>query len=95
MHIIMKNDNGLAKGVKVGFSWTTLFFGFCPALFRGDLKWAVIMFLVSCVTFGISLLVFPFIYNKLYIKELIEKGYKPGDDHAKNILISKGILTTT
>ncbi|MCL4410188.1 MAG: hypothetical protein M1356_07755, partial [Gammaproteobacteria bacterium] len=59
-----------------GFSWTTFFFGIFPALFRGDWKWAVIMLLLALVTFGFSQLVFIFIYNKLYIRDLIGAGYK-------------------
>jgi len=103
MKIILKNDAGLTKQVKVGFSWTTFFFGFFPALFRGDLKWAAIMFIIEVIlgafTFGIgawvSGIVFSFIYNKIYIKELIEKGYKPADEHARSILEHKNILTPT
>jgi hypothetical protein len=35
----MKNpSNGLIKDGFVGFSWTTLFFGCFPALFRSDLN---------------------------------------------------------
>lgn len=79
MKIYLKNDAGVTKQVKVGFSWTTLFFAFFPALFRGDLKWAVIMFIISAVvgpfTLGIgawiSGIIFSFVYNKIYIKELV------------------------
>lgn len=98
--ITMKNNAGLIKEVKVGFSWTTFFFGFLPALFRGDLKWAVIMFVISLIfgsfTFGlgawVSGLVFSFIYNKIYVKELIEKGYAPADEHARTVLATNQIL---
>ena len=76
MKVMLKNEAGLSKEVKVGFSWTTFFFGFIPALIRGDLKWAIIMFLLSAVvgsfTFGVGAwvvwIVFSFIYNKIYIK---------------------------
>ena len=30
------NDQGVLRIAKVGFSWTTLWFGPIPALFRGD-----------------------------------------------------------
>ena len=80
------------REVKVGFSWTTLFFGCFPALIRGDFKWVLIMFLAALVTCGISWFVFPFIYNKLYIKELARKGYKPVDEFTKGLLKNYGVL---
>ena len=75
--IIFKNPNtGAIKEAPVGFSWTTFFFGLFPSLFRGDYKWAIIQFLIALCTFGLSGIVFAFIYNKLYIKELIGSGFK-------------------
>lgn len=74
MKMIMSKGEEL-RTVKAGFSWTTLFFGCFVPLVRGDFKWALIMFLCSLVTCGISLLVFPFIYNKIYIRELQSKGF--------------------
>jgi len=67
---------GYKRQVPVGFSWTTFFFGFFPALIRGDWKWGVIMFLCSLVTFGFSQFIFCFIYNKLYLKDLLNNGYE-------------------
>lgn len=75
--IIFENPkSGAIKEAPVGFSWTTFLFGFFPALFRGDWKWAGIMLLLLLVTFGLSGFVFMFIYNKLYIKDLIGAGFK-------------------
>ncbi|KEI09529.1 hypothetical protein [Clostridium novyi] len=93
MNINLKNNttNQLVQA-KVGFSWTTFFFGFFPALFRGDWKWAIIMFVASLVTFGFSHIVFAFIYNKIYINDLLNKGYSPADDMSKNVLINKSFL---
>ena len=103
MKVLLKNEGGLTKEVKVGFSWTTFFFGFFPALFRGDLKWAVIMFILSLAlgsfTLGIGSwvtgIVFSFIYNKIYIKELIEKGYKPANEQSRSILEQNAIISAT
>ena len=67
--------NGVMKSAPAGFSWTTLFFSFFPALFRGHWLGAVIIIGVSIATFGVGSLVFPFIYNKMYIKHLISEGF--------------------
>ncbi|MCM3568996.1 DUF2628 domain-containing protein [Neobacillus mesonae] len=103
MKAVLKNSGGLTKEVKVGFSWTTFFFGFLPALFRGDLKWAVIMLVIEGVlgsfTLGIgawiSGVVFSFVYNKIYIKELIEKGYFPANEESRMLLENNQILSRT
>ncbi len=75
--IVFKNPmTGAMKEAPVGFSWTTFFFGVFPSLFRGDWKWFAIMLFLAIITLGFSNLVFMFIYNKLYIKDLIGAGYK-------------------
>lgn len=97
---ITLGKSGLVKQVKVGFSWTTFFFGLFVPLFRGDIKWAAIMFFSSLLlgffTAGVGGLVvglvFSFIYNKLYIKDLIEKGWQPTNEDAKQTLVAKGII---
>lgn len=74
---------GTTKRAPVGFSWTTAFLAFWPALLRGDFKWAAIQF---GIIFGVALFTYGFgvpvvwiafgvIYNKIYIKELIKNGY--------------------
>ena len=67
---------GEMKEAPVGFSWTVLFFGFFPPIFRNDWKWAFIILVFAFITWGLSNLVFMFIYNKLYIKDLISAGFK-------------------
>lgn len=67
---------GKIKKAPVGFSWTTFFFGFFPALFRGDWKWGIIMLILLIITAGLAGFVFMFIYNKIYINGLIKAGYK-------------------
>jgi len=69
-------STGAMKSAPVGFSWTTLFFGFFPALLRGHWLWALIMVAIGVITFGLAYWVFPFIYNKIYIKYLIGEGFK-------------------
>jgi len=84
MRITLKNDFGNIKQCKVGFSWTTFFFGFFVPVFRGDFKWALIILaldiLAWLVALGIGSLVvnicFCFFYNKIYINDLLQKGYK-------------------
>lgn len=94
MKKVLKHESGLVKEVKIGFSWTTLFFGLFVPLVRGDIKWALIMFgialLAGVPTYGIgsfiSNLVFAFIYNKLYVRDLLEKGYRPQSQEDATII---------
>ena len=75
--ITFKSKSGsIRKVAPVGFSWTTFFFGFFPALIRGDWKWALIQLVASLFTGFISWIVFCFIYNRLYIQGLIKEGFK-------------------
>ncbi len=77
--VILERDLGGYKEIKeapIGFSWTMLFFGSLVPLYRGDYKWAIITFLAALITYGFSWFVFPFFYNKLYLKDLVKQGYK-------------------
>lgn len=79
---------GSVCSAPVGFSWTTLFFGFCPALLRGHYTAVIAIVILTLVivdfsantdsqfAFYILWLVLAFIYNKIYIKHLLKKGYK-------------------
>lgn len=75
MILLVNNFTGEQKQVKKGFSWTMLFFGVFVPLLRGDWKWFLITFAVALLTSGASWFVFPFFYNKLYIDDLLKKGY--------------------
>jgi hypothetical protein len=69
--------NGIEiKEVPLGFSWTTLFFGFFPSLIRGDYMMFVVILVLQLITSGISGIVFAFIYNKMYAKSLLTKGWQ-------------------
>lgn len=98
--VLLTHESGLKKEVKCGFSWTVFFFGFLVPLIRGDLKGAAIMFVLEVGLWastgegGIWIvgLIFCFTYNKLYINELLKKGYKPENETEKTKLIGYGIL---
>lgn len=88
------------RQAKIGFSWTTFFFGFFPALFRGDWKWGLIIAVLEIVTGsftigiggGIVAIIFAFIYNKLYINDLLSNGYTPAGDSDADVLRMKGFI---
>lgn len=74
--VLINPDTGETTEAPIGYSWTTLFFGFFPALFRGDIKWASIVFAVAFIVGPLSPIGFSFFYNKLYIKKNISSGWK-------------------
>ena len=92
MKVILRNDVGMVKECKVGFSWTTMFFGLFVPLIRGDIKNALIMGVLSLLTFGLSWLIFPFTYNKMYIMGLLMQGFKGSTEQDNNILVQKGFI---
>lgn len=67
---------GQLRQAPVGFSWTTLFFGLFPALLRGHWIGALIQFVCALFTIGLSGFVFAFIYNKMYLRHLLNEGFK-------------------
>ncbi|MDP1930029.1 MAG: hypothetical protein Q8L60_01070 [Gammaproteobacteria bacterium] len=64
-----------------GFSWTTLFFGGLPALFRGHISAFFVQWIIAFCTLGISWLVFPFFYNSWHQKHLVGKGFVPFNEY--------------
>jgi hypothetical protein len=84
--------SGVLKTGYFGFSWTTLFFGPLPALFRGDfLTFAgaiAVLFLLGIATFGVGAYVaafaWAFFYNSYFTKTLLENGYEFADYQSKN-----------
>jgi hypothetical protein len=93
MNVNLKHkDTGFVKTAPVGFSWTMLLFGIFVPMIRGDWKWFFIGLAIAIFTFGLGWLIVLFMYNKIYIKNLMEKGYIPADDFSKQTLASKGII---
>ena len=82
---------GQMRRAPIGFSFTVLFFGCFPPLFRGDFKWAFIMAALFFLTFGISHFIFMFIYNKLYITDLVNQGFKVTQGEANINYLSKRV----
>lgn len=74
--MITVKKNGLTKKVATGFSFKSLLFGvFYPAA-RGDFKGFAIQFALGLFTFGLSWIVVPFRYNKIYLERLISDGWE-------------------
>ena len=88
------------KECTTGYSWTTLFFGMFVPLIRGDLKWAVILFLltllVGFITAGVGCFmvdaIFAYFYNKIFITEMVEKGYTGKDTIDTEWLVDNKVI---
>ena len=90
--MIVLEKNGIQKKSFVGFSWTTFFFGFFVTLIIWDIKWFLIMLILSFLSFGLAQFILCFLYNKFYTVNLLEKGYSPADEFSRSILKIKGII---
>ena len=83
--IMINQDSGRIKKVKVGFSWTTFFFGFIPSAIRGDFISALKIFFLDLITLKIYSVWKAFGVNKDYEVFLESKGY------VENEMIKSGI----
>ncbi len=70
------SHTGQKREAPIGFSWTNLFLGFFVPLSRTDWKWAAIQFFAALITAGLCWLVFPFLYNRLYLRDLLNNGFE-------------------
>jgi hypothetical protein len=92
-------ESGIIKDGYYGFSWTTFFFGFFPALFRGDFITFIGGFIISVIigimTFGFGMffigVVWAFMYNKYYTRKLLERGYVLAGSEADNTLAASAL----
>lgn len=94
------NGQGDIRISKVGISWTTLWFGPLPALFRGDYYNFILMIVLDLdyvlvamffgwmwmISFPWPSLIFALFYNMMYFKHLFNKGYYPADKHSRELL---------
>lgn len=101
---LVHSTSGLRKKGYYGFSWTTLFFGAMPSLFRGDpitfvLAFAV-LFVLALASYGLAvipaLVVWAFMYNRFYTRRLLEQGYQVvgTEEQVHRANFSFGVATT-
>ena len=71
------------KIVKIGFSWVTFFFGFLVPFYRKDwntgwmlLTIMVISHMMLPLLMFLILVIFSFLYNKIYINMLLKSGWR-------------------
>lgn len=84
---LTSKSTGLNATGYLGFSWTSLFFGFWPCVFRADWFGLLIYILAAIgltvatffvggaggIVFG---LLWPFFYNKWHMRRLVAQGYE-------------------
>ena len=93
-------ENGvLRKEVKFGFSMAAFLLGFIYPLIKGDYITAGIAFVIIGMTgviyfplIFVLLMVFGFIYNKMYVRRLIKQGWHPFTEEDAQVLKKNGIL---
>ena len=50
------------------------------------------MFVASLLTLFVAQIVLSFTYNGTYIRELLNKGYRPEDEYSRAVLVAKGYI---
>lgn len=90
---LINNYTGKRIEAKIGFSWTTFFFGSLAPLFRGDFFWFFILLIIDFASFGIlTRVIFCWIYNGIYLRKQLRNGFVPADTTSAQILRQKGYM---
>jgi len=77
MSLAMENPlSGIMKEAPIGFNWLLFFAPGLPPLMRNDFKTLFIIVLLLIPTLGLIIPIYALKYNKMYITNLLEKGYK-------------------
>jgi len=90
MFIQLRNETGNLRIVKIGFSWTMLFFWFFAPMLRGDWLHMILSLVLGYLTKGLSLFIYPIVYNRLYIMGLLATGWGPARAEDREMLELKG-----
>jgi len=72
---IIHTVSGIGKNGYVGYSWTYLLFGWFVPVIRGELLIGVLHLIITLVSFGLSQLIFPFLYNRQYMNRMLTSGW--------------------
>lgn len=72
---VVHKDSGMRKTAYVGFSWTYLLFGWMVPLVRGEIGIAALHFFLTIFTFGLTQIIFCFLYNKQNLSRLLLNGW--------------------
>lgn len=98
MTITMMNNSNQVRQSGIGFSWTTFLFGFFVPLYRKDWMTFSIYFGIMLMSLAFPPIAFitilaPFLYNKYYLKRLLNDGYYPTSDEQAKILVGFKVAT--
>ena len=77
---IIHQASGIVKVGYVGYSWTYLVFGWFVPVVRGELGVGVLHLVITLVSFGLSQLIFPFLYNRQYMVRMLTQGWVLDDN---------------
>lgn len=75
--LYINEKTGQYREIPTGFSFTTLFFGPIPMLFRGETGYFFLQLILAIVTMGLSHLFFIFAINGMCEKKLLQDGFRP------------------
>lgn len=97
--VMVNNEKGKIKESPAGFSWTTIIFGFWPALLRGDFLGALVIAIINAATnfnpvlYVLSSVLIAIFYNYVYVSRKISNGYGVPTNSGKELLEKHGYDT--